>query len=253
MNKDDSVRITSGLQKELCDNVTVKGKKYLVLTEDFGSKQSIVSTKIYSGGKIIGTKNTDYRNLAAASDTGRAVRELMQKQHETAVSTLKAKKLKKKMIPFDYLEEVISLLKKKDLKSALKLLTSALKQYPDDPFLLSYYGCLEAIINENYTYGIDICLRAIEIINEKMPFGQEFFYPVFHLNLGRAYLASGNRKKAVEAFYKGLSYDRENKDIIDEIEKLGMRRKPVIPYLHRSHPINIYIGKLLHKLKKGSV
>jgi hypothetical protein len=57
------------------------------------------------------------------------------------------------------------------------------------------------------------------------------------------------KKKAIEAFYKGLTYDHENKDLIREIKKLGMRRKPLMSFLPRSHPINKYIGMILNKLK----
>lgn len=34
-----------------------------------------------------------------------------------------------------------------------------------------------------------------------------------------------------------------------EMKKIGARRKPPIPYLKRTNPINKYIGILLHKLK----
>jgi tetratricopeptide (TPR) repeat protein len=147
---------------------------------------------------------------------------------------------------------VKTLLQKKNNRAALELLTHALKKYSDDPFLLSYYGCLESIINKNYTDGIDTCSRAIEILDEKMPFGQEIFYPTFYLNLGRAHLAAKNKKGAIEAFQKGLSFDRENKDLVWEMKKLGERRKPLLPYLKRSNPINKYVGVILHTLKKES-
>jgi hypothetical protein len=33
-----------------------------------------------------------------------------------------------------------------------------------------------------------------------MQFGSEFFYPVFYLNLGKAYLKDDNKKEALKAF-----------------------------------------------------
>ncbi len=79
---------------------------------------------------------------------------------------------------------------------------------------------------------------------------REVFYPTFYLNLGRAYIAAGKKKDAVFAFQKGLSYDEENKDLLWEARKIGMRRAPAIPYLKRTNPINKYIGMILHKLGK---
>ncbi|MGB9715253.1 MAG: hypothetical protein ACPL1G_02400 [Thermodesulfovibrionales bacterium] len=84
-----------------------------------------------------------------------------------------------------------------------------------------------------------------------MPCGHEFYYPVLYLNLGRSYLASGNKKYAVESFQRGLVFDNDNKELLQEIRRLGIRRKPVVRFLSRSHPVNKYIGKILHKLSNS--
>ena len=90
------------------------------------------------------------------------------------------------------------------------------------------------------------------MLEEKMPFGQEIFYPTFYLNLGRAYFAAKKKKEAVKSYQKGLAFDKDNKDILWEMRKLGMRRMPVVPYLKRSNPINKYIGMMLHVLGRDS-
>jgi hypothetical protein len=74
-------------------------------------------------------------------------------------------------------------------------------------------------------------------------------YPVFYLNLGRAYLAAGKKKDAIDAFRKGLQYDNGNSDLRKELRGLGMRKKPPVPFLDRSNPINKYIGMILQKAK----
>jgi tetratricopeptide (TPR) repeat protein len=249
MEKEDSRKITPGPQKELSANVVISGKKYLVMTEDFGAEKHLILTRVYLGGEIISTKKTDYKYILNTPDLGKKLRTLMHSQHEQVLDMIKTEKTREKKKPPDYLDEIKTLFQSKNHKSALKLLTEALEQHPNNPFLLSYYGCLEAVLNKNYKLGIETCSEAIKIFKRKTPFGQEFFYPVFYLNLGRTFLAAGNKKKAIEAFYKGLTYDHENKDLIREIKKLGMRRKPLMSFLPRSHPINKYIGMILNKLK----
>ncbi|MEJ2695808.1 MAG: tetratricopeptide repeat protein, partial [Candidatus Sulfobium sp.] len=81
-----------------------------------------------------------------------------------------------------------------------------------------------------------------------MPFGSDFFYPLFYLNLGRAYLEANKKRDAITAFEKGLLNDPENHDLLSELRKLGTRRKAPVPFIKRSNPINKYIGMLLHRL-----
>jgi tetratricopeptide (TPR) repeat protein len=252
MKKKNSITIKSSLHKEISTNLVIDGKKYLILTEDLHPEKELIITNVYLGGKLLLTKTLNYRDIPAKPDRDKKIEELIQRQHKTIAEVLKKENIKRAKTPTSYLDEVKNLLQKKNKKGALELLTYAMKKYPDDPFLLSYYGCLEAIINKNYEYGMNICQRAIEILNEKIPFGQEIFFPTFYLNLGRARLSSGNKQDAVTSFQQGLSYDRENKDLLWEIKKLGMRKKPLIPYLKRSNPINKYIGMILHTVKKDS-
>jgi len=250
MEQKDSIKITSALHKDYSTDVVIDGKKYLILTENIDPAKTTIITTVYHKGKILSTRTIDVRNVTSRPDYKKKLPELVCKQHEMIAAMLKQEHDQKFKNPSHYLNEVKSLLQKKNNKGALDLITYALKQYPDEPVLLSYYGCLEAIINKNYEYAIDTCLRAIKKLDERLPFSREFFASVFYLNLGRAYLASGNKTDAVKAFRKGLSFDKDNKDILWELMKLGSRRRPVVPYLKRTNPINKYIGRLLHKLIK---
>jgi tetratricopeptide (TPR) repeat protein len=245
----DEIKIRSALNRELNTSVVINGKKYLIISEDLIPQKQLVNTRVYLDGKIISSRNLDCKDALSLPEPGKKIIELIQGQHQMIVKLLKKEQEKKFRTPSKYLDEVKHMLQKKESKDALKLLVQALKKYPDDPFLLSYYGCLEAIIHKNHEFGIETCLRAINMLDETTPFGQEIFYPTFYLNLGRAHLAAKNRKNAVAAFQKGLSYDHENKDLLWEMKKIGMRRQPVIPYLNRTNPINKYIGILLHRLK----
>jgi tetratricopeptide (TPR) repeat protein len=251
MKKSDSIKIKALLHKDVSTNVTIEGNKYLIITDDLEPKDQRIPTKVYLGGKILFTRDLDLKDLAGEPLTTKKLLGLIRRQHEMIIEILREEALKKVKSPSDYLDEVKALLQRKNNRRALDLLNTALLEYPDEPFLLSYYGCLEAVINQNVAYGIDTCKRALDMLNDRSPVSREIFYPTFYLNLGRAYIAAGKKKDAVAAFQKGLSYDEEHKDLLWEARKLGMRKSPVIPYLKRTNPINKYIGLILHKLGKN--
>ncbi|MBI4823550.1 MAG: hypothetical protein HY805_04885 [Nitrospirae bacterium] len=241
------IHITSSSQGEFETTVFLGVDKYLVQTEDMGIKTAKIITKTYRKGQILSTITTDYRDITNEPDLKERVHDLMHKQHKQAIKALH----EEARTPSEYLNSVLVLLRRKNKKAAISHLEEALQIHPDEPFLLSYYGCLQAIVEKRYKEGVSTCKRAIERLKASVPFGEEFFYPVFYLNLGRAYLAEGDRKEAFGTFMKGLSYDNENKDLLWEIKKLGIRKKPAISFLPRGNPLNKYIGLLLSKVLKG--
>jgi hypothetical protein len=121
-----------------------------------------------------------------------------------------------------------------------------LQKFPGDPFLMSYYGYLLAHVDNDPREGINMCRDAISYLDRSMPVGGEFYYPVFYLNLGRAYLKE-DRQSAIKSFRTGLQNDPENREIMRELSKLGTRRKPALPFLRRNNPINKYVGMFLHR------
>ncbi len=154
--------------------------------------------------------------------------------------------------PADFLRAVKSHLRSGKQKDAFRVLQQATFMYPDDPVILSYYGCLQALVDKKYRSGVETCKKAITLLKKKKSsFGEEVLYPVFYLNLGRAYIAAGKKKDAIDSFEKGLQYDYSNNDLKKELRGMGLRKKPLVPFLSRSNPINKYIGMLLHS-EKGS-
>jgi tetratricopeptide (TPR) repeat protein len=151
--------------------------------------------------------------------------------------------------PGDYLRAVRANLRSGKLKEAYGLLLQATVQYPDDPLILSYFGCFQAIVDKKYRSGVEACKRAIVLLKKKETFSEEILLPVFYLNLGRAFVAAGKKKDAIDSFKKGLRFDNGNSDLRKELQKLGVRKRPPVPFLDRSNPINRYIGLVLHKAK----
>jgi len=247
MASKSEIRLTYKLSHEFTSNITLDNVTYLVQTEDMGVKTCKIITNIYLKGEIVFSKKSDYAHLTKLKDFPDKLASLMEKQHKSAINQfIEEKTVKQKLRP-EYFQEVQQLLRRGNGKTALNTLRHAMVKFPDDPFLLSYYGCLIAVVENNTREGVKICEDAINILNALMPFGSEFFYPVFYLNLGRAYLKDKKKKNAVQAFHDGLKNDPDNKDILWELKKMGSRKPPPLPFLARSNPINKYIGKLLYK------
>ena len=150
----------------------------------------------------------------------------------------------------EYLRAVRSHLRSGKYKEAYSILLQASVQYPEEPLILSYYGCLQALVDKKYRSGVETCKRAILLLKKQGSFSEEVLYPVFYLNLGRAYIAAGKKKDAIDTFKKGLKYDSGNSDLKKELQGLGVRKQPPVPFLDRSNPINKYIGMILKAEKK---
>jgi tetratricopeptide (TPR) repeat protein len=252
MNK-EPVKITSRLRKEFSKKINLAGEEYLIDSEDLGIKNPLMITRIYHKGEVISSQKIDYTNILNEPDLDKRLLELVQSQQHQAVKALKAEKIAQNKTYGDYIKEAEALLIRNNQKEALKLLTNALEHYPNNPFIWSYQGCLDAIVDKKYSKGVNTCRHAFKILKEQMPFGEEFFFPILYLNLGKAYLAAGKRKEAYASFKKGLEIDTENRDLLNELRKLGIRRQPPLPFLKRSNPLNKYVGKLSHKLKKQAL
>lgn len=133
---------------------------------------------------------------------------------------------------------------------ALGLLEDGVEAYPDDPFMLSYYGCLVSMVEKRHAMGIKICREAIAKLQDQDPEGCKAHFPVLYMNLGKAYLAGKKKKEAVEAFRMGLKQDPKNWDLILVMKKLGTRRPPPLSFLDRNNPFNKFLGKLSAKFSR---
>jgi tetratricopeptide (TPR) repeat protein len=243
------INIVSKLPPEFNSNISVDNITYHVQTEDM-AKASKVVTRIYLKGEVVFSKEAGYAHIVKLADFEAKRNALMERQHKTTISQFIEQQAEKLKLKPEFFKEVQMLLKRGKGKSAMEALRQALERFPSDPFLLSYYGCLLAVVEKRPKEGIEVCRDAIARLENSMPFGIEFFYPVFYLNLGRAYLKDGDRKQAVEIFTAGLKADPENHDLLWEMKKLGSRKRPAVPFLKRSNPINKYIGLMLSKTPK---
>jgi predicted Zn-dependent protease len=74
---------------------------------------------------------------------------------------------------------------------------------------------------------------------------------IHFLHLGRVHIQANQKKEAIRIFCMGLRHS-ENRDIIAELNRIGRRRPPVIPFLDRSNPLNKMLGKMFYTQKVRS-
>jgi tetratricopeptide (TPR) repeat protein len=73
---------------------------------------------------------------------------------------------------------------------------------------------------------------------------QEPDNPVLYKNLGRILLLAGDNEQGIQTLRRGLKYG-DQISIVQELEKLGIRKPPIFKNLPRSHPLNKNLGLLL--------
>ena len=71
---------------------------------------------------------------------------------------------------------------------------------------------------------------------------------VLYQNLGRIYQLAGMRMEAVEVLREGVRRGA-GEAAVAELHRIGTRKPPPFRRLHRNHPLNKYVGKLLARLR----
>ena len=109
-------------------------------------------------------------------------------------------------------------------------------EMPLRPQFLSYYGAALAWASGKLSEGRRLCERSIQL---------EPYEPEHYLNLARIHKMGGNRDAALRAFDSGLAIRPDHPQLLQERSSLERRRFRAIRSLHRDHPLNRYLGKLL--------
>jgi tetratricopeptide (TPR) repeat protein len=104
---------------------------------------------------------------------------------------------------------------------------------------LSYYGWSLAVCSDRLDEAREFCEAAAR---------EEFYNPDVYWNLGRVYLKEGDRSRAFDAFVRGLRLNPRHAGLIGELRRLGIRRRPVVRFFRRGHPVNRILGRLRRTL-----
>ena len=240
------IRIQSKRTSEFSTTVRVKGINYHIQTEPGSDKFPYFTTNAYFGGSIVDTLKSPYPSRQGVNEA--EIKALMRNQHEEMLQRLKGKHVESKLAKGEYFKKIMNHIKRRKFSEALNLSDDAITVYPDNPFLISFNGFLKAVVRKEHKEGLSLCKDALRLYRKDMAVGGEFYLPVLYLNLGKTYLVAGKKDFALDAFRKGLEFDSTNRDIINELIKLGIRKSPLIPFIPRDSFINKYIGMLLSKI-----
>ncbi len=152
--------------------------------------------------------------------------------------------------PQEYIKAIRAHLMNGQQKLAYSLLLQASDHYPDNPVILSYQGWLGSIMEKEHQSSIATCRKALVVFKSTNPRTIKKVYPILYLNLGRALLAAGRRKEAVESFKNGLKHDADHSELLSELQRIGIRKRPLVSFLSRSNPINKYAGKMIRTARR---
>lgn len=142
-----------------------------------------------------------------------------------------------KYVYAELIEKGIAFLHSDNRLAALSCFDKAFLQ-GKSPLLLSYFSYCIATERGQINEAFTLCREALAIEPDN---------PVHYLNLGRIFLHAGKTDEALAALRQGLSYG-DNRLIMELLQKIGTRNKPVFPFLSRNNRLNKYAGLLLRRL-----
>jgi tetratricopeptide (TPR) repeat protein len=124
-----------------------------------------------------------------------------------------------------------------DTQLALASIEKALRLY-DTPKWYSYLGYCIARQRGQHRKGLELCKESLAV----EPDNSAHF-----LNLGRVYLAKGDKDEALRIWREGMAKGG-SPELVQQLERLGTRNRPAIPVLARENLLNRYLGILLTRL-----
>jgi len=105
------------------------------------------------------------------------------------------------------------------------------------PLLDSYLAYCLAREHNSYSEAIELGKGAMNEQSRNL---------VLYLNLAKIYILAGQRNNALKVLRQATKRGRDGR-VLRLIKNLGIRKKPVFPFLQRENLINIFLGKLRHK------
>jgi tetratricopeptide (TPR) repeat protein len=142
-----------------------------------------------------------------------------------------------------YADDGLRLCRAGDWNKGLPVLAAVLEQRsPMDQvpgLVYSYLGYGVARYQGKIREGIKLCEHAIKI---------QYYECENHWNLARIQALAGERMNAHQTIERGLKLDPTHDGLLATQRELGVRRAPVLKFLARSNPINVFLGRMRHQL-----
>jgi predicted Zn-dependent protease len=146
-----------------------------------------------------------------------------------------------KMIQVEAFQEFragLTYLRAGDANKALPHLKSALAEEPSNPFYISYMGVAIAATAQKWAEAEELCRSAIRMSRRQAQ---------LYLNLAEVYTAADRKQDAADTLARGLRYAPHDQRLKMGLDRLAIRRPPVLPFLPRTHLMNRNLGKLRHQ------
>ena len=106
--------------------------------------------------------------------------------------------------------------------------------------MLSMFGFTMCMVQRKRKDAVDLCRQAVDL---------DRLNPRLYFLLGRVYLEASSRKLAYETFQSGLRVDPSYRPLVQALVGMGVRKRPVVGFLHRDNMINVGLGKIMHAIK----
>jgi predicted Zn-dependent protease len=131
----------------------------------------------------------------------------------------------------------LSYLRAGEASKALPHLQSALSEEPSNPFYISYMGVAIAAKDQKWAEAEELCRSAIRMNRRQAQ---------LYLNLAEVYVAADRKQDAADTLARGLRYAPFDQRLKMGLDRLAIRRPPVLPFLSRTHVMNRNLGKIRH-------
>ncbi len=124
-------------------------------------------------------------------------------------------------------------------QDGLEHLSRAYLTDPQNACYRSAYALALALVRQQFTGAVELARGAIR---------QEFYNPELYLNLARIYLAFDFKAEAIRFLKRGLMVDPDCASLQGGLAELGIRRRPPLRFLPRTHAANRFLGRLQARL-----
>ena len=108
----------------------------------------------------------------------------------------------------------------------------------NDPGVLSRLGLTLVLVAHDEYKGVAFCEEAVKRGGETAD---------ALCRLARVYHATFQKERAFRAIRRGLALDPGHEGLLELLDRMGVRRRPVLPFLPRSNFVNKFLGRLRHR------
>ena len=147
-----------------------------------------------------------------------------------------------KKVAHTEIERAVELTKQKRYAEALAIFEKHLPQLSThdvtDKRVLtnssSFYGLCVAMVRRHYSQAVQYCNLSLK---------SQFMDPDHRANIALVYLERSDRASAIENLHAGLRIQPNNARINEILNDIGRRHPPVIRFLSRDNPLNVWLGR----------